>query len=45
MPIILSSASGQGVEPALRALMGVIEEARAADGAASAKAVESGWRP
>jgi GTP-binding protein len=44
-PIILSSASGQGVDEALRALMGVIEQARAADGAAAAKPVETGWRP
>jgi GTP-binding protein len=44
-PIMLSSASGQGVEQALRALMDVITQARADDGAAQRRSVETGWRP
>jgi GTP-binding protein len=43
-PLVLSSTSGQGVEEALRALMRVIEEARAED-SAEATAEPSGWRP
>jgi GTP-binding protein len=45
MPIVLSSASGQGVEEALRALFAVVEAARADEAAESAPAQEAGWRP
>ena len=44
-PIVLSSASGQGVDEALRALFAVVEEARAAEDRANAPAQEEGWRP
>jgi GTP-binding protein len=48
-PLVLSAASGQGVPDALRALLGVIDEARGqdrADAEAAAKGgVETGWRP
>ncbi|MBN9445135.1 MAG: GTPase ObgE [Bosea sp.] len=45
MPIILSSASGEGVDAALRALFAVVEEARREEAAEAAPAVEGGWRP
>jgi GTP-binding protein len=45
MPIILSSASGEGVEAALRALFAVVGQARADDAAAQAPQDEVGWRP
>ncbi|WP_439500207.1 GTPase ObgE [Bosea sp. (in: a-proteobacteria)] len=45
MPIVLSSASGQGVEEALRALFAIVEAARADEAAESAPAQEAGWRP
>jgi GTP-binding protein len=44
-PLILSSASGRGVEEALRALLGVIDAARADEKAQEAGPVETGWRP
>lgn len=45
-PIVLSSASGQGVEEALRALFAVVEEARQDEAAETAAPVEeTGWRP
>lgn len=44
-PIILSSASGQGVDEALRALFAVVEEARREEAKADAPALEEGWRP
>ena len=45
-PIVLSSASGQGVEEALRALFAVVEEARRDEAAETAAPVEeTGWRP
>lgn len=44
-PIVLSSASGEGVEAALRALFAVVEEARADEAKEGAQAVESGWHP
>jgi GTP-binding protein len=31
-PLVLSAVSGEGVEEALRALMGIVEEARASEG-------------
>lgn len=45
MPIVLSSASGQGVDDALRALFAVVEEARQEEAKADAPALEAGWRP
>lgn len=45
MPIVLSSASGQGVDDALRALFAVVEEARQEEAKADAPALETGWRP
>ncbi len=45
MPIILSSASGEGVEAALRALFAVVEEARREEERENAPAQETGWRP
>ncbi len=44
-PLLLSSASGQGVQEALRALLGVITEAKEAEAQRNAPAVETGWRP
>ncbi|MGO4740679.1 GTPase ObgE [Bosea sp. 2KB_26] len=44
-PIVLSSASGQGVDDALRALFAVVEEARQEEAKADAPALEAGWRP
>lgn len=44
-PIVLSSASGQGVDEALRALFAVVEEARAQEAKEEAPALETGWRP
>ncbi|GAU82342.1 GTPase ObgE [Bosea sp. BIWAKO-01] len=44
-PIVLSSASGQGVEDALRALFAVVEEARREEAKADAPALETGWHP
>ena len=45
MPIILSSASGEGVEAALRALFTVVEEARREEERENAPVQETGWRP
>jgi len=45
MPIILSSASGEGVDAALRALFAVVEEARREEERENAPAKEAGWRP
>jgi len=45
MPIILSAASGEGVDAALRALFAVVEEARRAEERENAPATETGWRP
>lgn len=45
MPIILSSASGEGVDAALRALFAVVEEARREEERENAPAAETGWRP
>lgn len=45
MPIILSSASGEGVDAALRALFAIVEEARREEERESAPVVETGWRP
>ena len=45
MPIVLSSASGEGVEQALRALFSVVGQARADDAAAEAPQEDVGWRP
>jgi GTP-binding protein len=45
MPIILSAASGEGVDAALRALFAVVEEARRAEERENAPAQETGWRP
>ncbi len=44
-PLALSSASGQGVPEALRALRGIIDEARADEARLHAPAVDAGWRP
>jgi GTP-binding protein len=44
-PIVLSSASGEGVEAALRALFAIVEEARVEEAQESAPALEAGWRP
>jgi GTP-binding protein len=44
-PLALSSASGQGVPEALRALRGIIDEARADEARLNAPAVDAGWRP
>ncbi|MEN5081663.1 GTPase ObgE [Bosea sp. TWI1241] len=43
-PIALSAASGEGVEAALRAVLAIVEEARAEDAQAAAPA-ETGWHP
>ncbi|HEV7257802.1 MAG TPA: GTPase ObgE [Bosea sp. (in: a-proteobacteria)] len=45
MPIVLSSASGEGVEAALRALFRVVEEARKEEASENAPVEETGWRP
>lgn len=45
MPIILSAASGEGVDAALRALFAVVEEARREEERESAPVEETGWRP
>lgn len=45
MPIILSAASGEGVDAALRALFAVVEEARREEASESAPVVEGGWQP
>jgi GTP-binding protein len=45
MPIILSSASGEGVEAALRALFSVVGQARAEEAAEDAPVEDVGWRP
>lgn len=46
MPIVLSAASGEGVEAALRAVLAVVEAARAEEARESAPAQEeAGWRP
>jgi GTP-binding protein len=45
MPIVLSSASGEGVEAALRALFVHVEEARRDEDAQNAPVEETGWRP
>ena len=42
-PLVLSSASGQGVQEALRALLSVVDAERAGTSAATAEAAE--WRP
>jgi GTP-binding protein len=42
-PLLLSSASGQGVKEVLRALRKVIDQAR--DGAATAETKEEAWQP
>lgn len=44
-PIVLSSASGQGVDDALRALFAVVEQARAEEDRLNAPPTEEGWRP
>ncbi len=44
-PIVLSSASGEGVDAALRAVFAVVEEAREEEAQARAPAQETGWRP
>ncbi|KUL94686.1 GTPase CgtA [Bosea sp. WAO] len=44
-PIVLSSASGEGVEAALRAVLAVVESARAEEERENAPAQEVGWRP
>jgi len=45
MPIILSAASGEGVDAALRALFAVVEEARREEERENAPVQETGWRP
>ena len=45
MPIVLSSASGEGVDRALQALFAVVEAARRDEEQEKAPAVETGWRP
>ena len=45
MPIILSAASGEGVDAALRALFAVVEEARRVEERENAPVEETGWRP
>ena len=44
-PLLLSSASGLGVQEALRALLTIIDEARAAEAKENAPAVDIGWQP
>jgi GTP-binding protein len=43
-PLLLSSASGQGVQDALRSLAEVVDRERAAETPVPAEAL-SGWRP
>ena len=45
MPIVLSAASGEGVDAALRALFAVVEEARREEERENAPVQETGWRP
>ena len=45
MPIILSAASGEGVDAALRAVFGVVEQARREEERENAPAEETGWHP
>ncbi|WP_306223698.1 GTPase ObgE [Bosea beijingensis] len=45
MPIILSAASGEGVDAALRALFAIVEEARREEERENAPVQETGWRP
>lgn len=45
MPIVLSSASGEGVEAALRALFTYVEDARKEEARENAPVEETGWRP
>ena len=45
MPIILSAASGEGVDAALRALFAIVEEARRDEERENAPVEETGWRP
>lgn len=44
-PLVLSAATGAGTPEALRALLAVIDEARAGEKAEESKALETGWRP
>jgi GTP-binding protein len=44
-PIVLSSASGEGVEAALRAVFSVVEAARAEEAQENAPVEEAGWHP
>jgi GTP-binding protein len=45
MPIILSAASGEGVDAALRALFAIVEEARRVEERENAPVEDTGWRP
>ncbi|WP_336810213.1 GTPase ObgE [Bosea sp. MMO-172] len=45
MPIILSAASGEGVDASLRALFAIVEEARRDEERENAPVQETGWRP
>ena len=45
MPIILSAASGEGVDASLRALVAIVEEARRDEARENAPVQETGWRP
>ena len=45
MPTILSAASGEGVDAALRALFAIVEEARRDEERENAPVQETGWRP
>ena len=44
-PMVLSSASGLGVQEALRALLAIIDEARTEEARENAPAIDTGWRP
>ncbi len=44
-PLLLSSASGLGVQEALRALLTIIDEARATEAKQHAPAIDIGWQP
>ncbi len=44
-PMVLSSASGLGVQEALRALLAIIDEARSEEARENAPAIDTGWRP
>jgi GTP-binding protein len=44
-PMVLSSASGLGVQEALRALLAIIDEARTEEAREHAPAIDTGWRP